>query len=217
MKTKIFFYMVLVAVIFPSISISQDRFSFGVKGGIGSWRYVSLQESPNIGHPLNYSHPIGFTLGFYTETKILEHFSMVNELLYQNSGAKGTIYTGPEGILDQEITTHHLIVPILFKYTASWLFDIYFSGGPCFVYLIKAKYNYYDHIYSFDRGNVEITNDLPRISTAIEFGFGKEVTISRSNISFELRTQLGLTKYYYRHIGEWYNSGFIFIVGYKIN
>jgi hypothetical protein len=83
--------------------------------------------------------------------------------------------------------------------------------------LIRAKYNYYDHIYSFDRGNIEITNDLPRISTAIEFGFGKEATFLRSNFSFELRTQLGLTKYYYRHIGEWYNSGFIFIVGYKIN
>jgi hypothetical protein len=220
MKTKIFFYMVLVTVIFPPISISQDRFSFGLKGGIGLWRFVSLQESPNITLPIVYSHPIGFSLGLYIENKLSDHFSLVNELLYQNSVAKVTIYTGYEGILDQEVSSQYFIVPVLLKYEASWLWNTHLLLGPSLGYLIKANYNFHDQIYFDDEGNEEITKYLPTISTAIEFGFGKEIDISNSDFNFELRGQWGLTKFRCKEghadIGKWNNIGLIFFVGYKI-
>jgi hypothetical protein len=219
MKTKIFFSMVLVTVILPLISISQDRFSYGCKGGIGLWRYEPLEESTNIVHPMDYPSTMGFSIGLCIQYKLSEEFFLVNELSYQNSTVQSNnLYTGYEGILDQKVTMQYLIVPILLKYKPVRFWDIYFFGGPGLGYLINAKYFYYDHIYSGDRGNREITKDLPTFNTAIEYGIGKEITISNSIFYLELRAQSGLTKY---HINEffnrkWNNDGIMFFVGYKI-
>ena len=110
-----------------------------------------------------------------------------------------TIETWPDEILDQEITTIYLTIPILIKYQAPQLWDTYFFLGPSLSYLIYGNYHFYGQIYH-DIGDVEITKNLTSLSTSIEFGFGKEVQISNSNFSIELRAQWGLTKFHYDDI-----------------
>ena len=56
------------------------------------------------------------------------------------------------------------------------------------------------------------------ISTSIEFGFGKEIEISKSNFSLELRVQWGMIKFKQEvDVGTWKNAGLIFLMGYKFN
>ncbi len=60
---------------FSSTSFSQERFKFGIKGGIGFWRLNNLQNSQNMVVLLFYSYPLGISLGFYVEDKLSENFS----------------------------------------------------------------------------------------------------------------------------------------------
>ncbi len=216
-KFNILFFLIIV---FSSTSISQENFSFGFKGGLGLYRIASLEESPNTGHQIEYSYPIGFSFGVYIQNKLFENISIVNELLYQNSTEKLTIFTGYDGILDQEITSKYLLTSILFKYHTSWLWNSYFFIGPSFGYLLRSDYSFSDHIYPLDKGNIEISKNLPAINTSLEFGFGKDIVISNSRLSMELGAQLGLTKFHYntgiylQNIGKWQNYGLSISIGY---
>jgi hypothetical protein len=105
-----------------------------------------------------------------------------------------------------------------------WLWNTYLLLGPSFGYLIKADYDYSDQIYSSDKGHVEMTKYLSTISSALEFGFGKEIEISSSDFNMELRAQWGLTKFrvkktenIFLNIGKWNNFGLIILIGYKFN
>ena len=220
-RLKLFFYFtILLLFSFSTTSYTQEKFKFGVKGGIGFWRIISLQKSLNISQPIIYSYPMGFTLGFYSEKKLSEHLFIAGELLFQNSLEMVTIYTGYEGILEQKITSKYLTIPIIIKLKTPLLWDVYFFLGPSFSYLINASYHFYDQIYH-DGGNGNITKDLPSISFAVESGFGKEIEILKSNFTLELRAQLGLTRFQYYDIsynppiGNWRNAGLMFLVGYE--
>ena len=223
MKTKSVFFLIIFTVsIFSTIGVSQEKFTFGIKGGIGFWRITSLEKSLNISQPIIYSYPIGYTLGFYCENKLSKHFSITGELLYQNSIVMVTVSTGYEGILEQKITTKYLAVPIFMKFKTIQLWNIYIFAGPSFNYLVNADYHFYDQIYH-EGGDENITKNLPSINIAIEFGLGKEIEILKSNFSLELRAQLGLTRFQYYEIfynpviGSWKNYGLIFLMGYKFN
>lgn len=219
LRLKLFFYfLTLFLFSFSTTSFSQEKFKFGIKGGIGIWRLESLQNIP--GHLLFYSYSPGFCLGFNIENKLSENFSLTTELLYQNSIAMETIETWPDEILDQEITTIYLTIPILIKYQTPKLWNTYFFLGPSLSYLIYGNYHLYGQIYHYI-GDVEITKNLTSLSTSIEFGFGKELEILNSNFNLELRAQWGLTKFHfddifnYIPIGTWKNSGLMFLVGYE--
>ncbi len=217
MRTKFVFLIVLIVSIFSTVCVSQEKFTFGIKGGIGFWQFKSLQSSQNIGHPIDYSYPPGFCFGFYIENKFTKHFTVAGELLYQHCDTKVTIYTGYEGVLDQEIIAKYFTIPILLKYQTPQLWNAYFFLGPSLSYLIRADYNFYDIAY-LTKGKKEITKDLSVISTSIEFGFGKEIEISKSNFSLELRVQWGVTKFKQEvDVGTWKNAGLIFLMGYKFN
>ncbi len=220
MEKNIFVYLIIAIVLVPSTLISQDGLIVGIKGGVGLSRFLSLQDSPGNGKPIKHYYPIGYSFGLYSEYRLSDLFSMKSELLYQSNSAKINIYTFYEGIRDQEVTTNHLVIPVLFKLHASWLWETYFLAGPSFLYLFSAKYTYYDHIYSDERGHREITNDIPRISTAVEFGFGKDVELCDSELALEARAQLGLTQYRYENvfprIGKWNNAGLVFSINYRI-
>jgi len=209
--------VLLLVVIISSLSFSQEKTSYGVKGGIGVWKFASLQESPNMAPQIQYSYTVGYSLGFYVDNRLSEHFSLDAELLFQNSIIKAQIYTGNEGILDQKITSKIVSIPILIKYKKISPVDIYLFAGPSFAYLVKAEYNYYDQIYISYRGNEEITKEMPNISTNLEFGLGKEIQISSAEINLELRAQWGIVKNEVTNIGKWNNAGLLFLVGYRLN
>jgi hypothetical protein len=224
MKTKsIFYFLLLISTIFSTDCFSQEKLKYGFKGGIGLWRFMSLENIPSTGNYPFYSYPLGFSVGFFIENELSTNLSIVNELLYQNSCAKVTIYTGVEGILDQKVTTQFLNIPILLKYQTPWFWNTYFVLGPSFAYLIKANYNYADQVYTNFKGDVEITKSFSTISTSIEFGLGKEIKLSSIDFMMELRAQLGITQfqYYkdalgYNDIGKWRNSGLVFFIGVQL-
>jgi hypothetical protein len=223
MKTKSFFYyLILIFIGFSSYCFSQEKFSYGVKGGIGLWRFMSLETIPEVGEYPHYSYPIGFSTGLFFENELTKNFSLVNELLYQNSSEKVTIYTGVEGVLDQKVTTQSVSLSILLKYKTPWLWQTYIVLGPSFAYLIKANYNFVDEIYAI-HGDVDITNNFPVLNTSIEFGLGKKLQISNLDLMVEIRGQLGITKFQHHHgaldyydIGKWRNSGLIFFIGLQL-
>jgi hypothetical protein len=62
--------MFLFLVMISSPSLSQEKMSFGINGGIGVWRMMSLEESFNIQNNLPRTYPIGYTLGFYAENPL---------------------------------------------------------------------------------------------------------------------------------------------------
>ena len=221
-KTKSLFYIILLLqIISTATCFSQEKLTYGIKGGIGFWRLVSLENSPasiTPKYPI-YSYPLGFSAGLFIENKLSEDFSIVSEILYENNRAKITIDTGIEGILDQAVTMQFINLPILLKYKAPWLYDTYCLLGPSFSYLLKANYGYADKIYIDYSGDVEITKNSPDLSTSIVLGFGGEVKISSINFLLELRAQLGITQFCYKdtteyyHIGKWRNSGLLFLIG----
>ena len=46
-KIKSFWFLVLMVFVFSSTSISQEKFKFGIKGGIGFWRLDIFTEYSN--------------------------------------------------------------------------------------------------------------------------------------------------------------------------
>lgn len=215
--------LVFILLILCDYSSAQNL-TYGIKGGMGFWKFMSLEDSPATISPKYpyHSYPVGFSLGFFIENQFNNHFSIICELLYQNSSSKVTIDTPIEGYLDQKVTNQFLNLPILLKYYTPKLWNTYFFLGPSFAYLIKANYNYIDQFYPSYKGDVEITKNLPAISTSVEFGLGKVIELSGSTFMIELRAQLGLTKFQfedkfgYYDIGKWRNAGLIFMIGYKL-
>ncbi|MDQ7817430.1 MAG: outer membrane beta-barrel protein [Melioribacteraceae bacterium] len=223
MKSKSFFLLVIfVLIILNKNCFSQDKLKYGTIGGIGFWRFMPLTNNPNTGSTPDFLYPLGFSIGFYLENKLSPNFSVVNELLYQNCIAGVTISTAIEGILDQKVTTQFLKLPILLKYQTPYLWNTYLYLGPSFAYLIKANYIFSDQAYSYYKGNVDITKNLPTISVSIEFGLGKELVFSDKNFMFELRVQLGITRFQYKEIlnyyeiGQWRNSGIVLLIGLQL-
>ena len=200
-----------------STSISQDKLTYGLKAGIGFWRLMNLKSAP-----ICYSYPAGYSMGIYVENSLSKDISLVADLLYQNINSKVTIYTAVEGILDQEVRMQSINLPVLFKYKTAWLWSTYFVIGPSFTYLIKANYKYGDQVYGY-KGDVEITNNFPSLSTSIKFGLGKEILLAGNYLLIELEAQFGITKFKHPHseteyheIGSFRNSGIEFNIGVQL-
>lgn len=218
MKTKYFlFLLIILQLILTSTSISQDKLTYGLKAGIGFWRLMNLKSNP-----INYSYPVGYSMGIYVENSITKDLSLVADLLYQKINSKVTIYTAVEGILDQEVRMNSINLPILFKYKTVWLWNTYFIIGPSFTYLLKANYKYVDQVYGY-KGDVEITNNFPSLSTSIKFGLGKEISLAGNHLLFELEAQFGITQFKHTHsetnyhdIGSFSNSGLEFNIGVQL-
>lgn len=224
MKTKTLFYtLFFLSFIFSTTSFSQNKIKYGVKGGIGFWRFMSLNDIPKTGKYPIYSYPIGFSLGLFSDYKLSNEFSLVNEIIYQNSIAKITIYSGVEDIVDKKVTSQFINLPVLLKYDANWLGDTYFLLGPSFAYLVKANYYYFIDISSGFEENIDITNNLPNISASIELSIGKNLKITDIDFLMELRAQLGITKFHYEDRSVqydirrgWRNLGLSLFIGLQL-
>lgn len=218
MKTKYFLYLITVLqIILTSSSISQEKITYGIKGGIGFWRLMNLKSDPK-----SYSYPVGYSMGVYVENSLSKDLSLVTDLLYQTINSKVTISTAVEGILDQELKMQSISLPVLVKYKIAWLWNTYVMIGPSFTYLIKANYKYLDQIYG-DKGDVEITNNFPSLSTSIKFSLGKDILLAGNYLLFELEVQFGITKFEHTHsktvyhgIGSFRNSGIEFKIGVQL-
>jgi hypothetical protein len=213
--------MILLLVMFFSPAISQEKTSYGINGGVGVWRMMSLKETGTI---IRHESPISYIVGFSVEKPLFDHFSIVSELLYQNSATTVIIDPG-FGELNEKVVMKQLMVPILMKYQVPSLGNSYFLLGPSVGYLINAHYEYAFEFESPYEGSAEITKDLPTIQIALEFGVGKEIQISCADLNLELRGQWGFTTFRYKRIdyndppdiGRWKNAGIKLAIGYKLN
>lgn len=220
---RIIYYLLPLAIIFYSNNcLSQEKFVYGIKSGAGVWQFMSLKNSPNSGVPLERSYPLGISLGFYIENILSNNLSLINELTYNYTKAEITIYTGIEGKLTQRVTTQFLDIPVLLKYQMLTLWNTYYLMGPGIAILLDANYSYYDHIYSFYKGEVNITKELPTVNFFINIGIGKEFKLLKSNLIIELVGKIGINKNHYKgnlnyyDIGEWKNVGASILVGLRL-
>ncbi|MFZ6032758.1 MULTISPECIES: outer membrane beta-barrel protein [Melioribacter] len=202
--------------------MSQHKVIYGIKSGVGVWQFMSLKGNPNSGAPLKRSYPLGISFGFYVENILSDNFSLINELTYEYTKAEINIYTGIEGQLNQRVTSQFLDIPVLLKYRTPALWNTYCLIGPGIAILLDANYSYYDHIYSFYKGEVNITKELPTVNIFINIGIGKEFGLLKSNLIIELVGKIGINKNQYKgnliyyDIGEWKNVGAFILVGLRL-
>ena len=221
MSLKIMRYLLLLALITISVpSFAQKNFSFGIKGGVGFWRLTSF-ETPYY-ETMDYSYQAGFSFGFFIEKTLSTRISLVNEYSFQKSIEKATVITNIGGPLEQQITNYNLALAVILKFRMHELWNIYVLAGPDIAYLTKAEYSFNDLVYN-DKGILDITKDLPKVSATAIFGLGKEIKLYNTKLIMELRAQLGITKYRYfsyqypvPSIGNWRNSDLVFLVGIKL-
>lgn len=221
MKFKFFLIIIFIFTIYSTRSLCSEKFKCGIKTGIGLWRITQLTAENNKTelnyygkYPL-YAYTVGFSVGPFIENRLLKNLFLVNELVYQYSRVKVTKSMSDEGILEQNFEIHCINVPILIKYQTEFLWQTSILLGPSFSFLIRANYFSYDEIYQ-DTENENITDNVPTILSAIEFGLGEKIEMTNYNILMEVRTQIGLTKHKYVKIGNWQNVGLSFMIGLQI-
>ena len=214
MGQKRFLYLIFVIVIvFSSSEFCQEKFSYGIKGGVGYWEITSLRGVAEN------SFTLGFIAGIFLENQLPKNFSLIGELIYQNSitEIKGSLFN--ELNVYQRFITRYIRVPILLKYQTNWLRDLYFFLGPSFAYLINAQYKNYTDYQSSSLETV--TEKVGRYNVSVEAGIGEKIRLFDSSLLFELRGQLSLTKIHPKDFDqnspvEWRNLGIIFLVGYML-
>ncbi len=210
MKYKTFFSIILILVITSTESFGLEKFTYGIKGGVGLWK-ASFEKG------YYYSYPLGFTVGIFFENKISNNLFLVNELYFQNSITSLIKNPALSDALLQKLTTRYLNFPILLKYQTKWLSDTYFYLGPSLAFLLDAEY--YNKIQFGETRNV--TNEVPRFNAAVEAGFGEEIKLYNTSLNLELRAQLSLTNIHPHDfdswsVGDWRNLGLIFLVGFNL-
>ncbi len=190
-----------------------EKLSYGVKGGIGFWVASPFEKW------IEYSYPIGFMVGVFCENHISDHFSILNELYFQNSVTSLNLNLGLNDSFQQELLTQYIHLPFLVKYQTDWLWDTYFNLGAGFSYLINSEYTNpaYDEI---DRKR-NVTSKVPRFNMTIELGFGERIKLDHSFMFFELRTQISLIKiipkdFDYHSVNEWRNYAIILLISYSL-
>lgn len=220
---RIIYYLLPLAIIFYSNNgLSQHKVIYGIKSGVGVWQFMSLKGKPNSGAPLERSYPLGISLGFYIENILSDNFSLINELTYKYTKAEITIYTGIEGKLTQRVSAQFIGIPVLLKYKMPTLWNTYYLIGPGIAILLDANYSYYDHIYSFYKGEVNIAKELPAVNFFINIGIGKEFKLLKSDLNIELVGTIGINKNQFKgnlnyyDIGEWKNAGASILVGLRL-
>jgi hypothetical protein len=216
---KIVFFVVLISIIISSKCYSQEAFHYGIKGGIGFYKFVPLETEEEIGgYPKNTYH-LSLAASLFIENKLTDRLSIVSELSYKYCKTERTVYTSIEGILNQKIIMKYLNIPILVKYEIPLLWSTYIYGGPSFNYLLKASCDYYDRRFEYG-GNLDLKNELPKLSISAELGIGKEFSISQIIFLAEIRTVLNVTKYKYEtinyKINNWRNLGLELLIGCKL-
>lgn len=215
MGQKRFLYLIFVIIIvFSSREFCQEKFSYGIKGGVSLWEFESLSGVQHVANLPETEYPVGYSLGFFIENELVPNLSVVNEVIFQNSKQKIKVYTGIEGIRKQELTEQFIDFSILLKYKTSLLWNTYFLMGPSFGYLLNVKNDYYV-IINKDEGTINIDKELPKINTMIEFGIGEEFLPINSSLFGELKIQIGTTRFRYLYIGDWNNLGLNILFGYK--
>jgi hypothetical protein len=219
MKSKSFLFFILFQIFFNSATIfCVDKLSFGLKGGFGFQKLVDLGEEYDI-LPTSYSYPAGYELCIFVENTISQRFSIVNEFSFKIDNAILTNSTNYEGLLERKLKTQSINLPIFLKYKAQELWNIHFYIGPSFNYLLNCLIEYKDYFYGYE-GKINLTNEISKLSTTLEFGFGKELELLYPNIILELKAQVGLTKFKpklidFGEIRRWRSIGLEFLVGFK--
>ncbi len=213
MRYKLFICIIFVLLFNSTEDFCQEKLSYGIKGGIGSWEITSLRGVAEN------SFTLGFIAGIFCENQLPKNFSFLSELLYQNSitEIKGSLYN--ELNVHQRLITRYIRVPILLKYQTNWLRDLYFFLGPSFGYLINAQYKNYTDYQSSSLETV--TENVGRFNTSVEAGIGEKIRFSGPSLLFELRGQLSLTKIHPKDFDkdspiEWRYLGVLFLIGYNI-
>lgn len=132
---KIFFFVLILILFNPIVSVSQD-IRFGIKGG-GNSCGLSGPDKPSI-----YNKQYGFSGGFFIDTRFAEHMSSQVDLVFTrlNFGFSEKIDNIEEGFFNIKETNDYITIPVVLKYKRGYEFVFYyFSFGAQASFLINNK------------------------------------------------------------------------------
>jgi len=181
---------ILVGLFFCSqLSYGQES-SFGVKGGLNSFKWSESQTTSRT----------SFHLGGYYTYMISDQFAIQPELLYSQQGAKYEINLGPFGGVQKfTYAMNYISIPVMAKYYITEALDIH--AGPVIGILLGSS-------VSGTAGGAVSTNALDvmlGIGAAYQFSMG---------VNFGSRYNFGLLETFENGDGT-KNRGIQVFVGYS--
>ena len=214
----------LIMSIIPGYSfLCQDsakakRIQIGLEIGVNH-SSIMIQDGEYLFEGINEENtfPLGFNFNFFIETKLLENLSLINEISYKHANPEIKGSTTSEGIRTNKFLFDYIGISFLPKYEILSNSSIpYLIMGCNLDYLVSADYEWYDEIYTENKGARCIKDELPTIMTSICFGLGKQFTISDLLIFAEFRYLLGITEYKLESFEKWRQNELQFLVGLQI-
>jgi len=138
------------------------------------------------------THPAGLFFCIFSEIKLSNRISLMNELSYVNNKSGDIVTTVIGDLLENELRLNYLRSPCFLKFSPAGINTPYFLFGIDFGYLLKAEIRESSSSYS---KKIVITNELPSVDISIDAGFGQKIKINKIYLVWETRGLLGLTKY----------------------
>ncbi len=201
-----------ILMICSSVGFSIDKFSGGLKVGIG---FSHLQ--PENLYELARKYPLSASFGFFSEFEVSKDFSIVSEIVFKRSLHESTFVNGEGGILETKLASTSLYFPISIKYLTSSKYIPYFLFGFGLNLPLKSEFELYDRVYNVgDSG--DLTSQLPKFESSISLGIGKDIYINPFSILIEVRYIIGITdntntKFYFP--SKWRHKNLEFLFGVK--
>ena len=202
----------LILMICPSVGFSINKFSGGLKIGVG----FSLLQ-PECLSVLSKKYPLGASFGIFSEFTFSKDFSIVGEIVFKRTLYESTFGNDEGGILETKLASTNLYFPISIKYLSSSNYIPYFLLGFGLNHPLKSEFELYDSVYRVgDSG--DLTSQLAKFEKSINLGVGKDIYIKSISIFVETRYIIGVTnnrntKFYFP--SKWRHKSLDFMFGVK--
>lgn len=175
---KIIFSIAFFAIGLTGYSQSLD---YGVKGGMNfsTLRGSDIEDAEG---------KIGFHIGAFGKYQISEKFYLQAEVLYSQSGAKGS--EKENGVnYENSFNFSYINVPIMAKYYFTEGFSA--EAGPYFGFLVSSKMKEEANV---DGVKVKAETDIKKYTEGLDFGLGFGIAYDLKNgLNFGVRYNLGLS------------------------
>ncbi len=164
---------IAICIIGTTIAYSQERISFGIKGGLNysSNGDLTVQDVINAGEDIieGSESKVGFNIGFYSKIK-LANFYLRPELVYTRTSSEYD---------DVDYNIQKIDLPVLLGYRIVGPLSIF--AGPAFQYVLDND---------LDIDDVDIDD----VENDISLGFNIGAAVQIGNVGLDVRYERGFSE-----------------------
>lgn len=193
MKKISFLFVLIMGIALQShgqmrSSASEQRSSFGVRGGINLFNWGGSDIESN-----DYTNRVGFHAGVFANMFVVDNFAIEPGVYYSVKGTQNDDFADSRAILN------YLDVPILLRFYATD--GLNFFAGPQGSILLGSKFEA-DLLGNTIGWNTDAIND---IDAGVVFGLGYNLPVG---LNLQASYDLGLTPIFKDSDVDVYNRGF---------